>query len=59
MLDYRDIKKKYNSITSIEMIEAVGQNYLKNGDVLVSQLIMEWENQLIQNLGLGLDLQRL
>ena len=29
MLDYRDIKKKYNSITSIEMIEAVGQNYLK------------------------------
>ena len=29
MLDYRDIKNKYNSITSIEMIEAVGQNYLK------------------------------
>ena len=29
MLDYRDVKKKYNSITSIEMIEAVGQNYLK------------------------------
>ena len=29
MMDYRDIKKKYNSITSIEMIEAVGQNYLK------------------------------
>ena len=28
MLDYRDVKK-YNSITSIEMIEAVGQNYLK------------------------------
>ena len=30
MLDYRDVKKRYNSITSIEMIEAVGQNYLKS-----------------------------
>ena len=30
MLDYRDVKKKYNSIPSIEMIEAVGKNYLKN-----------------------------
>ena len=29
MLDYRDVKSKYNSIASIEMIEAVGQNYLK------------------------------
>ena len=28
MLDYRDIDKRYNSIASIEMIEAVGQNYL-------------------------------
>ena len=28
--DYRDIEKKYNFITSIEMIEAVGQKYLKN-----------------------------
>ena len=26
--DYRDLKEKYNSIASIEMIEAVGQNYL-------------------------------
>ena len=26
--DYRDLKGKYNSIASIEMIEAVGQNYL-------------------------------
>ena len=26
--DYRDIKNKYDFITSIEMIEAVGQNYL-------------------------------
>ena len=30
MLDYRDVKSKYNSIASIEMIEAVGQNYLKS-----------------------------
>ena len=30
MLDYRDVKKKYNSIASIEMIEAVGHNYLKS-----------------------------
>ena len=28
--DYRDVKDKYNSIASIEMIEAVGQNYLFN-----------------------------
>ena len=26
--DYRDLKKKYDHIASIEMIEAVGQNYL-------------------------------
>ena len=30
MMDYRDVKSKYNSIASIEMIEAVGQNYLKS-----------------------------
>ena len=30
MLDYRDVDKKYNSIASIEMIEAVGQNYLES-----------------------------
>tara|TARA_Y100001970_G_C14114803_1_gene792937 strand:- start:127 stop:1314 length:1188 start_codon:yes stop_codon:yes gene_type:complete len=29
MLDYRDIKKKYDIIVSIEMIEAVGEKYLK------------------------------
>ncbi len=28
--DYRDVKDKYDSIASIEMIEAVGQNYLLN-----------------------------
>ena len=30
MMDYRDLKNKYDSIASIEMIEAVGKNYLKN-----------------------------
>ena len=28
--DYRDLKNKYNSIASIEMIEAVGRNYLES-----------------------------
>ena len=28
--DYRDLRNKYNSIASIEMIEAVGQNYLES-----------------------------
>ena len=28
MLDYRDVYKKYNAVASIEMTEAVGQNYL-------------------------------
>ena len=28
--DYRDLQSKYNSIASIEMIEAVGQNYLES-----------------------------
>ena len=28
--DYRDLKNKYKSIASIEMIEAVGQNYLES-----------------------------
>jgi len=28
MLDYRDVKKKYNNIFSIEMIESVGEKYL-------------------------------
>tara|TARA_B100001057_G_scaffold325794_1_gene325986 strand:- start:2050 stop:3228 length:1179 start_codon:yes stop_codon:yes gene_type:complete len=28
--DYRELKDKYNSIASIEMIEAVGQNYLES-----------------------------
>ncbi|MDC0205247.1 cyclopropane-fatty-acyl-phospholipid synthase family protein [Pelagibacteraceae bacterium] len=30
MLDYRDVRKKYDNIVSIEMIEAVGEKYLKS-----------------------------
>ena len=30
MKDYRDVKQNYNSIASIEMIEAVGKDFLKN-----------------------------
>ena len=30
MLDYREVKKKYDCIISIEMIEAVGEKYLNN-----------------------------
>ena len=30
MIDYRDVKKKYDAIASIEMIEAVGEDYLYN-----------------------------
>ena len=30
MRDYRDVKKKYDAIASIEMIEAVGKDYLHN-----------------------------
>ncbi len=30
MIDYRDVKKEYDNIISIEMIEAVGEKYLNN-----------------------------
>ena len=30
MIDYRNVKKKYDAIASIEMIEAVGEDYLYN-----------------------------
>tara|TARA_Y100000590_G_scaffold352782_1_gene405509 strand:+ start:2510 stop:3685 length:1176 start_codon:yes stop_codon:yes gene_type:complete len=37
MMDYRDVKNKYNSIASIEMIEAVGKNYLNNYFQIIRQ----------------------
>jgi cyclopropane-fatty-acyl-phospholipid synthase len=39
MLDYRDIKSKYDIIVSIEMIEAVGEKYL---DKYFSQKIEQY-----------------
>ena len=51
--DYRDLQGKYNSIASIEMIEAVGQNYLDsyfntiknnlfyNGNVAIQSIIID------------------
>ena len=41
MLDYRDVNKKYNSIASIEMIEAVGQNYLPEYFRKIKDSLME------------------
>ena len=51
--DYRDLKNKYDHIASIEMIEAVGQNYLNsyfntikknlydNGNVAIQSIIID------------------
>ena len=51
--DYRDLKNKYDHIVSIEMIEAVGQNYLNsyfntikknlydNGNVAIQSIIID------------------
>ena len=46
--DYRDVKEKYNSIASIEMIEAVGQNYLQNYFYKLNQILVEGGNAAIQ-----------
>ena len=46
--DYRDVKEKYNSIASIEMIEAVGQNYLQNYFHTIKANLVEGGNAAIQ-----------
>jgi len=44
MLDYRDVKKKYDIIVSIEMIEAVGEKYLdKYFNTIKENLALEEE----------------
>ena len=55
MIDYRDVNKKYNSIISIEMIEAVGEKYLNqyfstikknlipNGRVAIQSIVIKDE----------------
>ena len=46
--DYRDVKEKYNSIASIEMIEAVGQKYLQNYFHTIKANLVEGGNAAIQ-----------
>ena len=46
--DYRDLQNKYDSIVSIEMIEAVGQNYLKNYFNIIKNNISDKGNAAIQ-----------
>ena len=46
--DYRDLQSKYDSIVSIEMIEAVGQNYLQNYFNTIKNNISDTGNVAIQ-----------
>ena len=46
--DYRDLKNKYDSIVSIEMIEAVGQSYLQNYFNIIKNNISDKGNVAIQ-----------
>ena len=46
--DYRDLKSKYNSIASIEMIEAVGQNYLESYFKTIKDNLSDGGNAAIQ-----------
>ena len=50
MLDYRDVKNKYNSIASIEMIEAVGQIYLKNYFNTIKESLIDGGTAAIQSI---------
>jgi len=48
MLDYRDIKSKYDIIVSIEMIEAVGEKYLDKYFNIIKQNLSEGGRAAIQ-----------
>ena len=48
--DYRDLKSKYDSIASIEMIEAVGQNYLQSYFNTIKNNLSENGNVAIQSI---------
>ncbi len=50
MLDFRDVKNNYNSIASIEMIEAVGQSYLKNYFNTIKENLVEGGTAAIQSI---------
>ena len=50
MLDFRDVKNNYNSIASIEMIEAVGQSYLKNYFTTIKENLVDGGTAAIQSI---------
>ncbi len=50
MLDFRDVKNNYNSIASIEMIEAVGQSYLKNYFNIIKENLVDGGTAAIQSI---------
>ena len=50
MLDFRDVKNNYNSIASIEMIEAVGQSYLKNYFNTIKETLVDGGTAAIQSI---------
>ena len=56
MKDYRDVQEKYNSIASIEMIEAVGKNYLSSYFNTIKSNLSEKGNAAIQAITINDDL---
>jgi len=54
--DYRDVKEKYSSIASIEMIEAVGKNYLSNFFNIIKYNLSEKGKAAIQAITINDDL---
>lgn len=50
LLDYRDVKKQYNNIVSIEMIEAVGEKYLINYFKSIKQNLIPGGRAAIQSI---------
>ena len=55
-LDYRDINQKYDHIASIEMIEAVGENYLDGYFNIIKNSLKENGNSAIQGITIRNDL---
>jgi cyclopropane-fatty-acyl-phospholipid synthase len=50
MIDYRDVKKKYDNIFSIEMIEAVGEKYLDAYFKSIKENLVEGGRAAIQSI---------
>ncbi len=55
-LDYRDINEKYDHIASIEMIEAVGENYLDGYFSIIKNALKKNGNSAIQGITIRDDL---